>query len=145
MFCIVHIKYLFSNDIQKIKILNHMTSFFQADSGDSNSSGSRVLQKEVDHGLLISLKKMKKWKWILRASMPERLMGTNCKFGGNMSTLVQIQLSPINCINLLWDYIRSFWVLFYSTHHLKTESLITLIIWGAKLVHLQPFIIMYGK
>lgn len=27
--------------------------------------------------------------------MPERLMGTDCKFVGNMSTLVQIQLGPI--------------------------------------------------
>src|SRR5450432_638980 len=26
--------------------------------------------------------------------MPERLMGTDCKFVGNMSTLVQIQLGP---------------------------------------------------
>ena len=29
--------------------------------------------------------------------MPERLMGTDCKFVGNMSTLVQIQLGPIIC------------------------------------------------
>lgn len=27
--------------------------------------------------------------------MPERLMGADCKFVGNMSTLVQIQLGPI--------------------------------------------------
>ncbi|KAJ6854329.1 hypothetical protein M6B38_100005 [Iris pallida] len=26
--------------------------------------------------------------------MPERLMGTDCKFDGDMSTLVQIQLGP---------------------------------------------------
>uniref|UniRef100_A0A804IW08 Uncharacterized protein n=1 Tax=Musa acuminata subsp. malaccensis TaxID=214687 RepID=A0A804IW08_MUSAM len=26
--------------------------------------------------------------------MPERLMGTDCKFVGDMSTLVQIQLGP---------------------------------------------------
>ncbi|KAL4291987.1 hypothetical protein GQ457_14G005700 [Hibiscus cannabinus] len=32
---------------------------------------------------------------ILPGSMPERLMGTDCKFVGNMSTLVQIQLGPI--------------------------------------------------
>ncbi|MCD9640872.1 hypothetical protein HAX54_026583, partial [Datura stramonium] len=42
----------------------------------------QVLQKEVDHGLPISL------KLILPGSMPEWLMGTNCKFVGNMSTLV---------------------------------------------------------
>ena len=52
----------------------------------------RVLQKEVDHGLSISL------ELILPGSMPERLMGTDYKFVGNMSTmstLVQIQLNPI--------------------------------------------------
>ena len=32
---------------------------------------------------------------ILPGSMPERLMGADCKFVGNMSTLVQIQLGPI--------------------------------------------------
>ena len=32
--------------------------------------------------------------WILPGSMPERLMGTDCKFVDNMSTLVQIQLGP---------------------------------------------------
>lgn len=31
---------------------------------------------------------------ILPGSMPEWLMGTDCKFVGNMSTLVQIQLGP---------------------------------------------------
>ncbi|THU43611.1 hypothetical protein C4D60_Mb00t10690 [Musa balbisiana] len=31
---------------------------------------------------------------ILPGSMPERLMGTDCKFVGDMSTLVQIQLGP---------------------------------------------------
>lgn len=31
---------------------------------------------------------------IIPGSMPERLMGTDCKFVGNMSTLVQIQLGP---------------------------------------------------
>lgn len=51
--------------------------------------GGRVLRKEVDHGLSISL------ELILLGSMPERLMGTDCKFVGNMSTLVQIQLGPI--------------------------------------------------
>ncbi|WOL05373.1 hypothetical protein Cni_G14101 [Canna indica] len=45
-----------------------------------------VLQKEVDHGLSISL------EGILPGSMPELLMGTDCKFVGDMSTLVQIQL-----------------------------------------------------
>ena len=33
-------------------------------------------------------------QWALLGSMPERLMGTDCKFVGNMSTLVQIQLGP---------------------------------------------------
>lgn len=33
-------------------------------------------------------------KWILPGSMPEWLMGTDCKFVGYMSTLVQIQLGP---------------------------------------------------
>lgn len=33
-------------------------------------------------------------KRILPGSMPERLMGTDCKFVGYMSTLVQIQLGP---------------------------------------------------
>ncbi len=47
-----------------------------------------VLRKEVDHGLSISL------EGILPGSMPERLMGTDCKFVGDMSTLVQIQLGP---------------------------------------------------
>ncbi|RXI09603.1 hypothetical protein DVH24_034794 [Malus domestica] len=51
----------------------------------------RVLRKEVDRGLSISL------ELILPGSMPERLMGTDCKFVGNMSTLVQIQLGPIIC------------------------------------------------
>ncbi|THU42232.1 hypothetical protein C4D60_Mb00t02970 [Musa balbisiana] len=45
-------------------------------------------EKEVDHGLSISL------EGILPGSMPERLMGTDCKFVGDMSTLVQIQLGP---------------------------------------------------
>ncbi|KAF1898458.1 hypothetical protein Lal_00042152 [Lupinus albus] len=36
-------------------------------------------------------------KLIFPGSMPERLMGTDCKFVGNMSTLVQIQLGPIVC------------------------------------------------
>lgn len=36
-------------------------------------------------------------KWILPGSMPERLMGTDCKFVDNMSTLVQIQLGPKIC------------------------------------------------
>ncbi|GFP92514.1 hypothetical protein PHJA_001395600 [Phtheirospermum japonicum] len=31
--------------------------------------------------------------------MPKRLMGTDCKFVGNMSMPVQIQLSPIICIS----------------------------------------------
>ena len=48
-----------------------------------------VRRKGVDHGLSISL------EGILPGSMPERLMGTDCKFVGNMSTLVQIQLGPI--------------------------------------------------
>ncbi|KAK8704078.1 hypothetical protein V6N13_047711 [Hibiscus sabdariffa] len=65
------------------------TSLFQGGSGDSSSPGGRVLRKEVDHGLSINL------ELILPGSMPERLMGTDCKFVGNMSTLVQIQLSPI--------------------------------------------------
>ena len=52
------------------------------------SSGGRVLRKEVDHQLSISL------EFFLSGSMPERLMGTDCKFVGNMSTLVQIQLGP---------------------------------------------------
>lgn len=67
------------------------TSLFQGGKGDSNSPGGRVLLKlkEVDHGLPISL------KFIIAGSMPERLMGTDCKFVGNMSTLVQIQLGPI--------------------------------------------------
>lgn len=65
------------------------TSLFQGGNGDSNSPGGRVLRKEVDHGLSISL------KFIFPGSMPERLMGTDCKFVGNMSTLVQIQLGPI--------------------------------------------------
>ena len=47
-----------------------------------------VLRKEVDHGLSISL------EGILPGSMPERLMGMDCKFVGDMSTLVQIQLGP---------------------------------------------------
>ncbi|KAL4341283.1 hypothetical protein GQ457_08G012530 [Hibiscus cannabinus] len=49
-----------------------------------SSPGGRVLRKEVDHGLSINL------ELILPGSMPERLMGTDCKFVGNMSTLVQI-------------------------------------------------------
>ncbi len=65
------------------------TSLFQGGNGDSTSPGGRVLRKEVDIGLSISL------KLILPGSMPERLMGTDCKFVGNMSTLVQIQLGPI--------------------------------------------------
>ncbi|KAL6496058.1 hypothetical protein OROHE_027565 [Orobanche hederae] len=67
------------------------TSLFQGDKGDSNSPGGRVLLKlkEVNHGLSISL------LFLLAGSMPERLMGTDCKFVGNMSTLVQIQLGPI--------------------------------------------------
>jgi hypothetical protein len=64
------------------------TSLFQGGSGDSTSPGGRVLRKEVDLGLLISLEE------ILPGSMPERLMGTDCKFVGIMSTLVQIQLGP---------------------------------------------------
>lgn len=42
----------------------------------------------MNHGLPISLKAIRP------GSMPERLMGTDCKFVGNMSTLVQIQLGP---------------------------------------------------
>lgn len=34
------------------------------------------------------------WALLGSGSMPERLMGTDCKFVGNMSTLVQIQLGP---------------------------------------------------
>ena len=67
------------------------TSLFQGGSGDSTSPGGRVLLTEVDHGLSISL------ELILPGSMPERLMGTDCKFVGNMSTLVQIQLGPKIC------------------------------------------------
>ena len=66
------------------------TSLFQGGSGESTSPGGRVLRKEGDHGVPISL------KWILPGSMPERLMVTDCKFVGNMSSLVQIQLGPIN-------------------------------------------------
>jgi hypothetical protein len=54
-----------------------------------NSPGGKILQKEVDHGLSINR------ELILPGSMPERLMGTDCKFVGNMFTLVQIQLDPI--------------------------------------------------
>ena len=43
-----------------------------------------VKRKEIDHGLSIIL------ELILLGSMPKRVMGTNCKFIGNMSTLVQI-------------------------------------------------------
>ena len=50
----------------------------------------RVLRKEVDHELSISLE----LECILPGSMPEGLMGTDCKFVGDMSTLVQIQLGP---------------------------------------------------
>lgn len=45
-------------------------------------------RKEVDRGFSIS------FELILPGSMPEWLMGTDCKFVGNMSTLVQIQLGP---------------------------------------------------
>ena len=45
-----------------------------------------VLRKEVDYGLSISL------EFILPGSMPER--GADCKFVGDMSTLVQILLGP---------------------------------------------------
>jgi hypothetical protein len=55
---------------------------------DSTSPGGSALRKEVDHGLSINLKS------ILPGSMPELLMWTDCKFVGNMSTLVQIQLGP---------------------------------------------------
>ncbi|CAK7327806.1 unnamed protein product, partial [Dovyalis caffra] len=65
------------------------TSLFQGGSGDSTSPGGRVLRKEVYGGLLRSL------EFFLPGSMPERLMGTDCKFVGNMPTLVQIQLGPI--------------------------------------------------
>ena len=40
------------------------------------------------------LPKNSKWALLGSGSMPERLMGTDCKFVGNMSTLVQIQLGP---------------------------------------------------
>ncbi|THU42242.1 hypothetical protein C4D60_Mb00t12630 [Musa balbisiana] len=46
-----------------------------------------VLRKEVDHGLSISL------EGILPGSMPERLMGTDCKFVGDMSTLTNTGIS----------------------------------------------------
>jgi hypothetical protein len=64
------------------------TSLFQGGSGDSTSPGGGVLRKEVDRVLSTSL------AFLLPGSMPERLMGTDCKFVGNMSTLVQIQLDP---------------------------------------------------
>ena len=64
------------------------TSLFQGGGGDSTSPGGRVLWKEVDRVLSIRL------ELVLPGSMPERLMGTDCKFVGNMSTLVQIQLGP---------------------------------------------------
>lgn len=78
------------------------TSLFQGGSGDSTSPGGRVLRKEVDHGLSISL------EFFLLGSMPERLMGTDCKFVGNMSTLVQIQLGP--------KIRRSTWKWYHITH-----------------------------
>lgn len=54
------------------------------------SPGGRVLRKEVDHGFSISL------QLILPGLMPELFVNgdTDCKFVGDMSTLVQIQLDP---------------------------------------------------
>lgn len=44
----------------------------------------------------------------LPGSMPERLMGTDCKFVGKMSTLVQIQLGPrIHWFTIRWRYLSS--------------------------------------
>ncbi|WVZ26796.1 hypothetical protein V8G54_000098 (mitochondrion) [Vigna mungo] len=63
-------------------------------SGDSTSPGGRVLRKEVDQEFSI---KTEMYSSYCAGSMPERLMGTDCKFVGNMSTLVQIQLGPRIC------------------------------------------------
>lgn len=65
------------------------TSLFQGGSGDSTSPGGKVPRKEVNRGLSINL------EFFLPGSMPERLMGTDCKFVDDMSTLVQIQLGPL--------------------------------------------------
>lgn len=86
------------------------TSLFQGDCGDSNSPGGRVLQKGVAHGLSISL------ELILPGSMPEWLMGTDCKFVGNMSTLVQIQLGPKICRSIMR------WYTIFSTETSDTEE-----------------------
>ena len=56
--------------------------FRKLDTGDSTSPGGRVLCKEVDHGLSICL------ELILPGSMPERLMGTDCKFVGFRSRIL---------------------------------------------------------
>lgn len=53
-------------------------------------------------------------KWILPGSMPERLMGTDCKFVGNMSTLVQIQLGPKIFLDPPWNDITH---LVFSKNH----------------------------
>ena len=48
-------------------------------------------------------------EFFLLGSMPERLMGTDCKFVGNMSTLVQIQLGPkIRRSTRKWYHITHF-------------------------------------
>ena len=46
------------------------------------------------HVLPINPQLNPQWALLESGSMPERLMGTDCKFVGNMSTLVQIQLGP---------------------------------------------------
>ncbi|KAL2901598.1 G2/M phase-specific E3 ubiquitin-protein ligase [Bienertia sinuspersici] len=57
-----------------------------------SSSGSGHLSFKETTGIRLPLGP--KMELILPGSMPERLMGTDCKFVGNMSTLVQIQLGP---------------------------------------------------